>query len=88
MSSDLKKGISVIVPSYKGENFIETLLNSLKEQTLDYKLFEAIFIINGERDSTSDIIKDFQSKNPEMNIILTDSEKGVRRSLCNRYRKT
>lgn len=73
----MEKGISIVVPTYKGEKHIKTLLNSLKEQTLDYNLFEAIFIVNGELDETPNIIKDFQSKNPEMNIVLTDSEKGA-----------
>lgn len=77
MGLNLDEGISVVVPTYKGERFIRTLLNSLKEQTLDYDLFEVIFIVNGELDETPNIIKDFQSKNPEMNIILTSSEKGA-----------
>lgn len=74
---ELKEGISVIVPTYKGEKYIETLLNSLKKQTLDYKLFEIIIVVNGELDETPNIIKNFQVENPKMNIILENSEKGV-----------
>lgn len=56
------KGINIIVPTYKAEKYIINLLNSLKNQTLDYKLFEAIFIINGERDNTEKIIREFSKK--------------------------
>lgn len=77
MEGTLEKGISVIVPSYKSEKYIENLLNSLKEQSLDYKLFETIFIINGEEDNTENMIKEFQKNNPEINIIITRSEKGA-----------
>ncbi len=75
--SDLKEGISVIIPTYKGEKYISKLLDSLINQSIDFILFEAIFIVNGELDSTPDIIRKYQENNPEINIILTESEKGV-----------
>ena len=76
-TENLKPGISAIIPTYKGEKYINTLLNSLKEQTIDYNLFEAIIIVNGELDNTPKIIEDFQKENPEINIVLTYSEPGV-----------
>lgn len=39
-----KKGINIIVPTYKAEKYIINLLNSLKNQTIDYNLFEAILL--------------------------------------------
>ena len=75
--SNLEKGISAIIPTYKGEAFISKLLDSLINQSIDPKLFEAIFIVNGELDSTPDIIKKYQEENPQINIILTYSEPGV-----------
>ena len=81
--SELKDGISAIIPTYKGENYISKLLDSLINQSIDFNLFEAIFIVNGELDSTPDIIKKYQEDNPEVNIILTESEKGV----CNARNK-
>lgn len=74
---NLKPGISAIIPTCKGEDYIENLLNSLKNQTIDYNLFEAIFIVNGELDSTPQIIENFQKENPEIDIILANSEVGV-----------
>lgn len=75
--SNLEKGISAIIPTYKGEAFISKLLDSLINQSIDPKLFEAIFIVNGEPDSTPDIIKKYQKENPQINIILTYSDSGV-----------
>jgi glycosyltransferase involved in cell wall biosynthesis len=77
MSNELKDGISAIIPTYKGEKYISTLLDSLINQTIDPELFEVIFIINGERDSTEDIIQKYKNEHPEFNFIITDSEKGV-----------
>lgn len=75
--SNLEKGISAIIPTYKGEAFISKLLDSLINQSINPKLFEAIFIVNGEPDSTPDIIKKYQKENPQINIILTYSDPGV-----------
>ena len=76
-TENLKPGITAIIPTCGGEEYIENILNSLKEQTLDYNLFEAIFIINGELDSTPNILEKFQKDNPKLNIIVATSEKGV-----------
>lgn len=75
--SELKNGISAIIPTYKGEKYIQRVLDSLKNQTLDYNLFEAIIVVNGPLDKTTEIIEDFKEKNPQINLILTKSEAGV-----------
>ena len=74
--SELMDGISIIIPTYKGEKHISRLLDSLVNQSIDFNLFEAIFIVNGDIDSTPDIIKKYQKDYPEVNITLTESEKG------------
>ena len=81
--SEFKEGITAIIPTYKGEKYISKLLDSLINQSIDFKLFEAIFIVNGELDSTPNIIKEYQKNYPEVNIILTESESGV----CNARNK-
>ena len=70
-NEELEDGISIIIPTYKGENHIKPLLDSLEEQTLEFDKYEVIFIINGELDSTMDMLKDFAEKNKDMNIIIT-----------------
>ena len=78
LSPELEKGISVVIPSYKGENHILPILNSLEKQTLSKDLFEIIFVVNGEMDSTMDILTDFTKSNQDMNIKLTyTNEAGV-----------
>ncbi|MBH0230732.1 glycosyltransferase [Halobacillus yeomjeoni] len=69
----LEKGISVIIPTYKGEKVILNCLNSLRNQTLDQELFEVIFILNGERDSTESIIKNFIQRTNMKNVTILDS---------------
>ena len=71
---ELEEGISIITPTYKAEKYVSILLNSIKHQTLDYGLFEHIFIINGELDGAKKIIEDFKEKNPKMNISILYSE--------------
>lgn len=73
----LKKGICVLTPCYKAESFIDTFLESMYNQTLNYSLFEILIIMNGERDRTESIIQDFIEEHPEINIRIIESEKGA-----------
>ncbi|WP_419955123.1 glycosyltransferase [Neobacillus niacini] len=68
--SNFKKGISVIIPTYKGEKVILTCLESLHKQTLKQELFDVIIIMNGEKDSTESIINDFITKTKMNNITV------------------
>lgn len=77
MSDNLKDGISLIVPVYKGEKYISKLLDSIKNQTIDSNLFEVLFVINGERDNCENIINNFKDENPNFNIYIFESDKGV-----------
>lgn len=74
---ELKKGITVLVPTYKAEEFVLKFLDSMKKQTLDYELFEVLFVINGERDNTENLINEFSKENPEINITVIESEPGA-----------
>ena len=65
-----ENGISVIIPTYKGEKYISKLLDSVVNQTIDFNLFEVIFIVNGEKDNTTKIIEKCIKDNPKVNIIL------------------
>ena len=64
-------GISIIIPTYKGENHIKLLLESLEKQTLSPNLYELIFVFNGELDTTIDILTEFINNKPEMNVTST-----------------
>ena len=73
-----KKGISIILPTYKGEGTIYRVLSSLAKQDLSYELFEIIIIINGEKDNTEHIIHNFEDEYPDLNIsIITLDDSGA-----------
>jgi glycosyltransferase involved in cell wall biosynthesis len=75
-SGEYENGISVIIPSYKAENHIRPLLDSLEKQTLDPARFDLIFILNGELDSTIYILEDFMKGHPEMNVLVAFTSVG------------
>ena len=66
---DYEKGISFIIPSYKGENHIAPLLDSLEKQTLSTDFYDLIFVLNGEMDSTIDLINEFIDNNPDIDVL-------------------
>lgn len=75
-TSDLKEGISVILPTYKGEKWIVKCLDSLANQTLDKAVFEVILIINGEKDNSERLIDNFITIHSDINfkkIILEEA---------------
>ncbi len=58
MSQKIQKElVSVIIPTYNGEEFIEETLESVFSQT--YKNFEVIIIDDGSSDNTRKIIKEY-----------------------------
>jgi len=73
--SSLKPGVSIILPCYKSEKTIKRLLISLEQQAMDRKMFEILVIINGERDNTENIIKEFHKLHPTLNISIFILEK-------------
>lgn len=64
----LRPGISVVVATHKAESRISVLLNSILNQEMAPGFFEFIFVINGQLDSTPEILKEFSEGNPELNI--------------------
>ncbi|MBM7606268.1 glycosyltransferase involved in cell wall biosynthesis [Metabacillus crassostreae] len=72
------EGISIIIPTYKGQDVIKGCLESLARQTLNQSLFEVIIVINGEKDNTEEVIKDFAETNKMTNIkIIVMDEAGA-----------
>lgn len=69
----LSPGISIILPSFNGAKFLLRVLNSLSAQTLDYKLFEVLVVLNGPEDGSREIIHRFQGQNPGITIRVLQS---------------
>jgi SAM-dependent methyltransferase/glycosyltransferase involved in cell wall biosynthesis len=71
----LKKGISVITPSYQSQRYISTFLNSLGNQTFPKNKFEIIIILNGKLDKSKEIIEEFKAEYLDLNIIIEIEER-------------
>lgn len=53
--------VSVIIPSYKPDDYIWTCLDSINKQELDKKLFEVIIVLNGCKEPYETLIKNYIS---------------------------
>jgi glycosyltransferase involved in cell wall biosynthesis len=71
--------ISVVMPVYNGERFLEESVNSILNQT--FKDFEFIIINDGSTDSTLKILKKFRSKDKRIVLINNNKNVGVSKSL-------
>ena len=65
--------ISVIIPVYNTEKYIEKCLESLAKQTMQD--FEVIVVNDGSTDNSKSIIKEYM-KNSELNIKYLEKENG------------
>ena len=66
--------VSVIIPAYNAEKFIQYTLESLLDQT--YQNLEIIVVNDGSQDNTSKIVRSFSQKDSRI-ILLEQSNKGV-----------
>ncbi|MBP3890899.1 MAG: glycosyltransferase [Solobacterium sp.] len=66
--------ISVIVPLYNSENYLENCVNSILNNT--YTDFEVILVDDGSKDTTLEIAKNLASKDKRIRVI-TSEHKGV-----------
>jgi len=71
ISTDIKvaqveTGLSAIIAIYKEEERIQTLLDSFAAQTAEVEKFELIFVINGPKDGSEEIIRSWQCNNPRI----------------------
>ena len=65
--------VSVIVPCFNSEDYLDETLTSIKSQT--YKKFEIILVNDGSTDRTIDIIKKFIKDNKKLKVRLIDKKK-------------
>jgi glycosyltransferase involved in cell wall biosynthesis len=63
--------VSIILPTYNGERFLKTAIDSVLNQT--FEDFELIIIIDGSTDRTIEIIRSFN----DSRIILRENEKNL-----------
>lgn len=64
--------ISIIVPIFNGELYLEQCLNSLINQT--FKNIEIICVNDGSTDNSMKILEDFREKDPRIQIISQENQ--------------
>lgn len=73
-NTELKK-ISVVIPMYNAKDTIVRALNSVISQTYQGVL-EIIVVNDGSKDNSPQIVEDFISKNPQINLKLINQLNG------------
>lgn len=66
--------VSVIIPAYNAERFIQTTLNSVLGQT--YKHIEVLVVDDGSQDKTVEIVNSIAQKDPRV-VLLRQPNSGV-----------
>ena len=69
------KKVSIIIPVYNGEKYIERCYKSIKNQT--YKNLEIIFINDCSTDKTGTILEEIKKEDPRCKIINNKKNSGV-----------
>ncbi len=70
--------ISAIICTYNRQRYLYQLLEKVKNQSLNPKLYEIIVVNNNSTDNTELICQTFRKDNPHLNFIyITESEQGL-----------
>ena len=67
----MEKKLSIIVPVYNVEKYIDRCLDSLVKQTIDN--YEVIIVVDGSKDASIDIAKKYRNMYPKL-ITLYETE--------------
>ncbi len=71
--------VSVIIPSYNHEKYVEVAIRSIWEQT--YKNIELIVIDDGSKDNSVEIIKHLEKISPIQMSVVVKSNEGICKTL-------
>jgi glycosyltransferase involved in cell wall biosynthesis len=70
--------ITVLIPAYNAAKTIVRAINSIKNQTYDQKKIKIIVVNDGSKDSTLNILNDFQKELGENKMkIISRENKGL-----------
>ena len=74
----MSKKVSIILPVYNSEDYIERCVESILNQT--YKDFEIIIINDGSKDNSQEIIDRYKEEYPDTIVAIEQKNKGVART--------
>ena len=77
----MKPKVSVIIPVYNSEKYIEKCINSVLEQ--DYQEFELILINDGSKDGSLKILERYKEKYKEKIVLVNQENCGVSKTRNN-----
>ncbi len=70
---DFKYDLSVIIPVYNVEEYLEECLNSVVEQTVDKSTIEVLLINDGSKDSSAEICERYAKEYPYMKYFYKEN---------------
>ena len=68
-------GISIIIPCFNAERFIDKCIKSIVDQNL--KEYEIIVVDDGSKDNTKEIIAKHSRENPNIHVIFNEKNMGA-----------
>jgi len=68
--------ISVVIPVYNSEKFLDYLLNSLMKQSLNTEVYEIIFIDNNSNDNSARILRNYININNNCKYYMFNKKQG------------
>ena len=84
----MEKKISIIIPCYNVESYLDRCFESLKHQTLGFEQMELIFVNDASTDGTLDKLTALESQYPENIIVINFTEnrrQGTARNVALEY---
>ena len=69
-----KEMISIIIPTYRPQDYLWQCLDSFAAQTLDKRLWELVIVLNGEYEPWLNQLKDYRDSHPGMHIQIFHTE--------------
>lgn len=82
------KEISIIIPCYNVENYIDSCIQSLVNQSLGLEKMELIFIDDASKDATLEHLKAWEKKYPEYILVIeceVNGKQGTARNIGMQY---
>ncbi len=67
--------LSIIIPVYNAEKYLENCLNSVFNQQLNASDYEVIAVDDGSKDNSFSILKEYEKVHPNL-VVLTQENKG------------